>query len=192
MVKRQVFIVCLFSFFSFFFFLFFYSLNLRMSQAWNVWLERSNRYGGPFKWLHRPTCKEAAQLRESIWQLSPVGLVCTTGHQARTLRANEREPLVSASVFPRESSVFVRYNFFHSDRWKNSSRCELIVKRILLDKKVSHKEDTNWPKLPLKKAQWHAWIPRATVTSHWAGRSSAKNKILKVLPWRRAGTIKPG
>jgi len=29
------------------------------------------------------------ELRESIRQLSPVGLVCTTGHQARTLKANE-------------------------------------------------------------------------------------------------------
>jgi len=42
-----------------------------------------------YKRLHRPVCKKHAELRESTRQLSLVGLVCTTGHQARTLRAKE-------------------------------------------------------------------------------------------------------
>lgn len=155
------------------------------------------RRGRPFERLHRPTCKEAAELRESIWQLSPAGLVCTTGHQARTLRANEREshscppaysPREFAIVFSYSHVFLLRKNYWKKFCWKLIAKKDFILGSGGTKYTRRTELDVNRLKSLAVKAQWHAWIPRTVVTSHWAGRSSAKNEILKV-SGRDAGTI---
>lgn len=64
-----------------------------------VGLERSHRYEGPFNRLQR--AKEAAELRESIRQLSPVGFSLHHGSQGTRTRSSHSCP--RASVFLRES-----------------------------------------------------------------------------------------
>lgn len=63
--------------------------------AWRTSESCSGRDAGPpfiSDCIGHRRARGQAELRESIRQLSPVGLVCTTGHQARTLRANARSP----------------------------------------------------------------------------------------------------